>query len=116
MSERTTYDHIVEALRDDLAKRGHVRVILLGTERDMSVPDLRIGLARWGLQVLVPPAGERAWIAGLAAAEASADDVARLSALLADGIEHGVEALVVTEPILAELVRRCGCGVPVVEP
>ena len=108
-------EYLVDALRVDLACMGCRRVVLLGSEREMGTADLKVELARWGVQVLVPPEGERAWIASLSSA---GDDglppveLRRLAALLADGIEHGVEAVVTTGEGLARMVDACGLGIP----
>lgn len=111
------YDYMVDVLRVDLAGMGCSRVILLGDERDMGEPALKVGLARWGVQVLTPPAVEQVWIAGLAEGHGAARDrLDRLSTMLADGIEHGVEAIVATTERMAEVVRLSGVDVPVLVP
>ena len=109
-------DYLVDALRMDLAQLGCSRVILLGSLEDMEGPDLRYGLARWGVQVLVPPQEHRGWIAELGEGPAQdAQSVQSLKALLADGLEHGVEALVAMNAQMAAVVRACELGVPVIE-
>lgn len=117
MEGHVPHDYLVDVLRIDLAGMGCSRVILLGSERDMGEPALKVGLARWGVQVLVPPAGEQAWVASLAEPDGfTADKLSRLSLMLADGVEHGVEAIVVTDESLALSVRLCGLDVPVLVP
>lgn len=46
-------DYLVDVLRIDLAALGCSRVILLGSEEEMAGEGLRVGLVRWGVQVLV---------------------------------------------------------------
>ncbi|MBQ9007371.1 MAG: HAD family phosphatase [Atopobiaceae bacterium] len=110
---------IVNALRLELGGRGFGRVIMLCRADDPDAQALRTYLARWGLQVMVPPAGEQAWIDAAADALDQGKDVgdslARLAALLADGSEHGAQAVVVRTAALAELVDACGQSLPVVE-
>lgn len=106
---------LVDALRIDLACMDCHRVALLGSERDMGAEGLRVGLARWGVAVLVPPEGARAWIAGLLSLhieELPSADLQRLATLLADGVEHGVDAIVTTDKGLAKVVEACHLGVP----
>ena len=106
---------LVDALRIDLAHMRCRRVVLLGNEGDMGVEGLRVALARWGFQVLVPPEDERAWIAGLSSANAASlpdAELRRLAALLSDTVEHGVDAIVTTEKGLARLVEACRLEIP----
>ncbi len=108
-------DYQADILRVDLRKMGCTRIILLGQETEMASGGLRTSLAKWGLQVLVPPEGERPWIAGLAdrqADGADSADVDRLRALLTHGVEHGVGAIVVTSEQLAAAVDACRLPVP----
>jgi len=106
-------DYLVDILRIDLAHMGCSRVILLGSADEMESGGLRTGLARWGFTVLVPPQGARAWIADLAReSDVAGESVDRLRTLLADGLEHGVEAIVTTSKTLASYVLACGIAVP----
>ena len=108
-------DYQADILRVDLRKMGCTRIILLGEEAHMASGGLRTALAKWGLAALVPPEGERPWIAGLAGDQADAadpTDVERLRTLLAHGVEHGVGAIVVTSERLASTVDACGLSVP----
>jgi len=113
-------DALVEALRDELRAAGLGRVILLGRLEHMRGPRLKVGLARWGFQVLVPPAAEQAWLeqAIVAAMEEGVPrraDVEHLAALIAEGSEHGVEGLVLACEELSPLVGACGLELPLVE-
>ena len=108
-------DYQADILRVDLRKMGCTRIILLGRETEMASGGLRTALAKWGLQVLVPPEGERPWIAGLASRQnddMDPTDVDRLRTLLAHGVEHGVGAIVVTSGQLAAVVDACRLSVP----
>lgn len=106
---------LVDALRIDLARMGCHRVALLGSERDMGAEGLKVGLARWGVAVLVPPEDARAWIAVLSTVtieDIPPAEVQRLTTLLTDGVEHGVDAIVTTDKGLAQVVEACHLGVP----
>ena len=108
-------DYQADILRVDLQKMGCSRIILLGEEAHMASGGLRTALAKWGLLVLAPPEGERAWIAALAGRRAAGRDVAdvgRLRTLLSHGIEHGVEAIVVASEPLTAVVDACELPVP----
>lgn len=108
-------DYQADILRVDLQKMRCSRIILLGEEAHMASGGLRTALAKWGLLVLVPPEQERPWIANLAYKQADGVDQAnvdRLRELLEHGIEHGVEAIVVTSEELAEVVDACRLSVP----
>ena len=112
-------DALVEALRDELRARGLKRVILLGRLEQMRGPRLKVGLARWGFQVLVPPAVEQAWLQQAIAASVehgtpAQADVAHLAALIADGAEHGVEGLVLACEELAPLLAASNVELPAV--
>ena len=108
-------DYQADVLRVDLRKMGCTRIILLGNEAHMASGGLRTALAKWGLQVFVPPEGKRTWIASLADTPvevADSADVDRLRTLLADGIDHGVEAIVAVSKQLAAVVEACELPVP----
>lgn len=122
-------DHVADVLRHDLLNMGCSRVILLGSEKDMAPGGLRTALAKRGLQVLVPPEGTRAWIAGLSRcpdesgertacgdARVSQEEIDQLRALLLDGAEHGVQAIVATSQPLADCVRACELPIPTIVP
>ena len=112
-------DYVADVLRVDLAHMGCSRIVLLGSEEDMG-GELKTCLARWRLQVMTPPKQERAWIAELVLGRKSCDQrvdahdgrMERLRTLLADGVEHGAQAIVVTNEETAGIVRACGPGVP----
>lgn len=106
---------LVDALRIDLAHMGCHRVVLLGSEHDMGAEGLKVGLARWGIAVLAPPEDTRAWIAGLSSVpveDLPSTEIQRLASLLADGVEHGVDAIVTTDKGLVQVVEACRLGIP----
>ena len=77
-------DYQADVLRVDLAHEGYSRVILLGTEAEMAPGGLRTALAKWGVQVLIPPEAERPWISSLSDSSgpyALSEDIARLLSL-----------------------------------
>jgi hypothetical protein len=96
--------------------RGHGwrRVILLGEDLRDGPYSLKACLAQAGVLVLSPGAADRDWLRGIAAGGA-ADDAARsrFCAMLADGMEHGVNGLVVTDPTMLALVRTCANDAPI---
>ncbi len=104
----------------EMRRQGYRRVILLGTARDMQGSRLKVPLAKAGMLVLVPGAPDRAWLDRVITDElrrdgATDETTARFARLLADGAEHGVDAVMVTCAELGELCRRAGLGLPVVD-
>lgn len=85
-------------------ERGFKRIILLGTEEQMTAPTYRKPLAASGVLVMVPGAADRACL----------NDDAKLKETLAHGLEHGVDALVVLDSELARAVERLNLSVPVI--
>ena len=111
-------DYLVDVFRVDLARLGCTRIIVLGKE-EMADAALRTGLARWGMQVFAAPKEAREWIASLLGYgdhSLPQADGERLRALLADGVEHGAEAIVVADEGLARHVRSCDLGMPTLLP
>lgn len=109
-----TVDELADVLHERLRRMGCSRVILLGSEAEMTPGGLRTALAKRGIQVLVPPEGVRSWIASLARdseGDVPNDEVARLRVLLEDGVEHGVEAIVCTSEAMCHVVDVCGLSV-----
>ena len=96
--------------------RGHGwrRVILLGEDLRDGPYSLKACMAQAGVLVLSPGAADRDWLRGIAAGGA-ADDAARsrFCAMLADGMEHGVQAVLSTDALLAGLAEGSGVGAPV---
>ena len=101
----------VERLKDQLETKGYRRVILLGSEEEMCGPSIRKPLAAYGYMVFVPGAADRGLV-GEALAHGAGDAAARLRAVLADGVSHGVHAIVVTSDSLKVLVDDMELGVP----
>jgi aspartate/glutamate racemase len=104
--------HKVEELRQDVLARGWRRVIVLGTPEHMAGPSLRRPLAASGVMVLAPGKEDRATIGRML--DEGVVDEAMLNALLCDGLEHGVDAVVVSDERLARVVEGFGLLVPVV--
>ena len=99
-------------------QRSWRRVILLGEDLREGPYSLKAGLAQSGVMVFVPGAGDRAWLQELSYdAERRPDDASleRLATLLADGMEHGVHALIVTNVRLGLLAREALPQVPMLE-
>lgn len=99
---------------------GWKRAILLGEDLRDGPYTLRACLAQSGIMVFVPSEQDRIWLLELAeevryAGEAGDTALARLSALLADGMEHGVSALVATDATLAQLAHRAQPGLAVLD-
>lgn len=109
-----TVDELADVLHERLRRMGCSRVILLGSEAEMTPGGLRTALAKRGIQVLVPPEGVRNWIVSLAhgsKGETPNDEIDRLRVLLEDGVEHGVEAIVSTSEAMGRVVDACGLSV-----
>ena len=111
---------VVDTTREELLNRGCKRVILLGDEATMTGPTFKAPLAKAGLLVLTPGPADRAWLAHVATEELTQgilrdETVDRFERLMADGAEHGVDAVVVASAELASLVDRADLGLPVVK-
>ena len=111
MQERPSMPARFAAACEQVADRGWRRVILLGEDWVQGPFTLKACLAQAGVLVLSPGPADRAWLA-LLAEEARAgykvDDgsLERLTTLLGDGLEHGVDGLVTTDPVFASLVGQ----------
>jgi len=110
---------IVAMICDEVARRGYKRVILLGAMDVMSGPSLKIPLAKAGLAVLVPGTQDRDWLARVIDEElgqgvVSDETLARFARLMADGAEHGVDAVIVGLPELKMLMDRIELGLAVI--
>lgn len=108
----------VATILDKLRTHGARRVILLGSPEEMARGALKAALARAGILVLVPPERDRAWLGTIMRDELWQCQGARevtdyLTTLLADGIEHGVNAILVMDEKLCTLVSACDLPVPV---
>lgn len=110
----------VEGLAAELKGRGAKRVILFGGADDERLGAFKMGLARRGIMVITPPAAAQRWIAALARQAAEdgqvpAADAERFSALVQDGLEHGVDALVLLREGYAQLLEQCGVEAALLE-
>ena len=103
---------------EEVGGRGWQRVIMLGDDVRQGPYSLKACLAQTGVMVFTPGPGNSAWLSELAAREpreVDAASLARLGSLLADGMEHGVQALVVTDARLGVLARLALPDVPMLE-
>ncbi len=103
---------LAEHIKAEIDHGGWRRVLLLGTPEQMSDPMLRRPLAASGILLLVPGAADRAWI-GEELSSGSMSE--RIADLVAHGVEHGVQAVVVTNELLAGTVVAMNLGVPVLD-
>lgn len=103
---------------EEVGSRGWRRVIMLGDDVLQGPYSLKACLAQTGVMVFTPGPGDRAWLSELAARglhEADAASLAQLGSLLADGMEHGVQALVVTDVRMGALARLALPDAPMLE-
>lgn len=114
-------DHqdMVATICDEVARCGYKRVILLGAMDFMSGPSLKVPLAKAGVAVLVPGAQDRDWLARVIDEElgqgvVSDETLARFARLMADGAEHGVDAVIAGLPEFKMLMDRIELGLAVV--
>jgi hypothetical protein len=73
---------------------------------------LRRPIAASGVLLLVPGAADRAWI-GEELSSGSVSD--RFVNLVLHGVEHGAQAVVVTDELLARAVRAMDLDVPILD-
>ena len=111
---------VVEATRDKLRRKGHKRVMLLGTVPAMRDAFFKGLLAKAGMLVLAPGGADRAWLGKVISNEltrgvASEETAARFTRLVEDGAEHGVDAIVLGCPELRLLTDRLSLDIPVVD-
>lgn len=110
---------IVEATRNELRRQGYRRVILLGTEATMRDAYFKAPLAKAGLMVLTPGPKDRAWLGRVIAEELELgivrdETVSHFAALVADGAEHGVDAIILGCTELPMLAERIELEIPLV--
>lgn len=110
-----TYPARFHAPCDEAQRRKWKRIILLGDDAREGPYSLKACLAQSGVMVFVPGPQDRSWLQGLSAlmregASPDAASLERMKALLADGMEHGVDALIVTDPALLTLARSLALG------
>ena len=105
------------ALDDTLAelrRSGIRRAILLSSPADDAAA-LRTRLAKTGMLVMEPPVDRRPWLGELAQRRQLEEaDLKALKALLEEGIEHGVDALLVADAGLLAPVEACELAVPII--
>ena len=99
----------------EVREHGWQRVILLGDDVREGRYSLKACLAQSGVLVLTPGAQDRAWLSDVCR-ERSADDetITCFAALLADGMEHGVQALLVSDSFLADMLQMARVEAPMI--
>jgi aspartate/glutamate racemase len=103
----------------ELDELGCRRVIVVGARAQVERRDLRAALAHGGRLVFTPPAREQVWLDELLAGELAVGEpapatVERFSVFMADGLEHGVEAVVLLHAGLAQLCKAANLAVPII--
>ena len=107
---------VAGAIAKDLVERGTRRIILLGVYEPAGDQGLKRALARRGLMVLTPPPAARPWLDGVliqaaAGTEMDPETSQRFAAFLADGLEHGVDAVIVMNEGVHAFIESCDLGV-----
>ncbi len=108
------------AWRGEVLKKGWKRVIVLHDGEAGLGAMLKSVLARSGVMVLSPGQNDVTWLGAVAADVAGGTDaprelVERFERMMLDGVEHGVEAVLVVWPALMPLMDKVKLGVPVIE-
>ena len=108
-------DYVLADILGKLRRSGIRRAILLSSPEDESIAYLRTKLAKTGMLVMEPPTGQRAWLGKLAKQEQVEEaDVTALKSLLEDGLEHGIDALLVADAGLIDAVEACDLPAPII--
>ena len=103
------------AICRDMREHEWRRVILLGDDLCEGRYSLKACLAKSGVLVLSPGAEDRAWLSDICRERRMDDEtIARFATLLADGMEHGVQALLVSDPFLLDMLRKARVDVPTI--
>lgn len=115
-----SYPERFRMLCDEVRLHGWKRVILLGDDAHEGPYSLKACLAQSGVMVFVPGPHDRSWLQSLSELMREgklphAVSFERMKALLADGMEHGVDALVVTDAALLTLVRSLALDVQLLD-
>ncbi|MBP3893202.1 MAG: amino acid racemase [Atopobiaceae bacterium] len=111
---------IVDATRDEALRRGYRRVMLLGTVPTMRDAYFKAALAKAGMLVLSPGGEDRAWLGRVIAEELElgivrGKTIERFARLVAEGVEHGVDAVILGCTELPMLAERVDLGLPVLD-
>ena len=111
---------IVDATRDEAVRCGFKRVMLLGTVPTMREAYFKAPLAKAGMLVLTPGGEDRAWLGRVIAEELELgivrdETVDRFARLVADGAEHGVDAVILGCTELPMLAGQVDLGLPVLD-
>ena len=115
-----SYPQRFRTVCQEVAANGWQRVILFGEDLQEGPYSLKACLAQAGVVVLSPSPQDRSWLAVLARETSASgqlqdESLTRLATLLADGMEHGVDAFVVTDAALGWLVRHVLPGAAVLD-
>ena len=111
---------IVDATRDALVAQGCKRPMLLGTWSTMRKPFFKRALARQGLAVLTPGDDAAHWLSDVIYSELQ-DGIVRgetidaFGQLVADGVEHGADSVILGCTELPMLAERLEISVPVID-
>ena len=109
------YPQAFDAVCRDVRGHGWKRVILLGEDLREGPYSLKACLAQSGVMVLSPGAGDREWLREVSSGSRNDEaTVARFAALLSDGVEHGVQAILATDAFLADMVQAIDLGIPAI--
>lgn len=111
---------VMDVVRDRVHVLGCRRVVLLGDSPASDVARIRSILVGAGLVVLTPGEQDRAWLAQLCREAEGREGlpreaVERFARMLDDGVEHGVDAIVLANAELRPLLASVEVGVPVIE-
>ena len=111
---------IVDATRDEAVRCGFKRVMLLGTVPTMREAYFKAPLAKAGMLVLTPGGEDRAWLGRGIAEELELgivrdETVDHFARLVADGAEHGVDAVILGCTELPMLAGQVDLGLPVLD-
>lgn len=106
-----------EVVRRAVLEAGCKRVILLGNDAQMRLSLLKLLLVKSGVMVLTPGERDRRWLDQLIEGELSQGEVRnetvdRFVAMVNDGAEHGVDALVLGRSTLSVLTSRADVALP----
>ena len=103
------------AICREVCDKGWRRVILLGDDLCEGRYSLKACLAKSGVLALSPGAEDRAWLSDICRERRMDDEtIARFATLLADGMEHGVRALLVSDPFLLDMLQVAHVEAPTI--
>ena len=111
---------IIDATRAAVLAQGSRRPMLLGTWATMRQPFFKGALAKAGLAVLTPGDAEARWLSDVIYNELQGgivrdESLGRFASLVADGAEHGADAVILGCTELPMLTERLELSIPVVD-